>query len=440
MDRRHILALGGIERAADTRLEQLAHGQDAGEGRAQLMADRGDKGVLARIGAVQLGDGGFEVGGAGGYLLFEPGVGLLELLLGHLAVGDVGIGADHAQRFAVPIPGDGLADAAVPADLATLGYNAVFEAVLSSAALQVVVDKAPAGGSVVRVDNAEPELCGGLDLAGRIAQLGIPMIVDDDVTGGYIGVPEPFVGGIHGIAQAFLAGVEGGLEAVAFVDVAPDGQALAAAQLRDRHLYGQERAVAAAQVLLEGGPAGSVKAAADGVPVFQRIIRKHVFDLSADDLGAGAAEHGAGGGVDVDKVALGVGHGDAVAGPAEEHAVFLLAVAQPLVEEGKADAAGEKDKNGDRAARFGQLPGQLRRQKEVPGQEGRNQGGADAAGQAADEGGKEGNRVEEKPAGGADLRPEEPLQQADGEGQEPGQGDTDTAFVEEGCRVGQGCR
>ena len=167
----------------------------------------------------------------------------------------------------------------------------------------------------------------------------------------------------------------------------------------------------------------------------QRVIGKHGLDLGADDLGAGAAEHGAGGGIDVHKVALGVGHGDAVAGLAEEHAVFLLAVVQALVEEGEGDAAGKKDKDGDRAAGFGQLPGKLGWQEEVPDQEGGDQGGADAAGQAADEGGKEGDWVEQEPAGRADLRPEEPLQQADGEGQEPGQGHTDLGTAERCCQV-----
>ena len=115
----------------------------------------------------------------------------------------------------------------------------MLETVIGGAALQVVVDDLLAGRGIVGVDRGQPEFRGGLHFAGRIAELDIPVVVDHDPAGRYVGVPQPFIGGIHGIAQALLAGVQGGLEAVAFVDIAPDGQAVAAAQVRDRHLHGQ---------------------------------------------------------------------------------------------------------------------------------------------------------------------------------------------------------
>ena len=47
----------------------------------------------------------------------------------------------QAQGFAVPVPGDGLADAAVPADLARLGDDSVLDAVIGDVARLVIVDE-----------------------------------------------------------------------------------------------------------------------------------------------------------------------------------------------------------------------------------------------------------------------------------------------------------
>lgn len=112
----------------------------------------------------------------------------------------------------------------------------------------------------------------------------------------------------------------------------------------------------------------------------------------------------------------------------------MFTVAQSLVEKTKGDAAGDEDQDRQRAAGLGKLPGKLRREKEIPGQERGNQCGADTAGQATDQRGKEGDRVEENPAGKAHLRPEEPLQQASGERQQPGKGEADIGVAEKGCR------
>src|SRR4051812_28562600 len=136
------------------------------------MADGGHKGVFAGIGAVQLGDSGIEVRRACRYLLFQLDVSLLQLLRGELAVGDVVVGAYHTQWLAVSVPGDGLADAPVPADLARPGDNPMLDAVIGNPSLQIIVNNALDRWSIFGMERIEPKCCGRLNLSRRIAELG----------------------------------------------------------------------------------------------------------------------------------------------------------------------------------------------------------------------------------------------------------------------------
>ena len=144
----------------------------------------------------------------------QPGQGVvhrvvLEALLGLLAVGDVGLAADDAQRAAVLV-----ADRHPAREHPAVGAVAVLDPVLVlevvAGAGQVGVERLGERGAVVLVDAAEP-------LAGRVAQLGLavaehllPARGEEQAVLAHVPVPQAVVGALHGERVALLGLGEAG--------------------------------------------------------------------------------------------------------------------------------------------------------------------------------------------------------------------------------------
>ena len=128
---------------------------------------------------------------------------VLELLLGVLAVGDVGLAADDADGAALRVAhrrpaGEHPAVGAV----AVLDPELVLEVVVGAG--QVRLERLGDGGAVVLVDAAEP-------LAGRVAELGLgvaehllPARREEEAVRAHVPVPQPVVGALHGERVALL--------------------------------------------------------------------------------------------------------------------------------------------------------------------------------------------------------------------------------------------
>ena len=134
---------------------------------------------------------------------------VLEALLGLLAVGDVGLAADDAERAAL-----GVADRHPAREHPAVGAVAVLDPVLVlevvAGAGQVGVERLGEGGAVVLVDAAEP-------LAGRVAELGLgvaehllPARREVQAVLAHVPVPQAVVGALHGERVALLGLGEAG--------------------------------------------------------------------------------------------------------------------------------------------------------------------------------------------------------------------------------------
>ena len=166
--------------------EEVGEAEDGGHGGADFVGHVGEE--LA-----------FGSGGLLGFFL-----GAAEFLLGFLAAGDIEVGADDAERFAVFVAFDDLSAAEEPDPTAVLMAEAVFVFVGGGFAGEVFLEFFPACGVVVGVAEGVPGGDGvGGQFLGLIADGGEPAGGEDDVTGGDIPVPEGFLSGVEGEFEAF---------------------------------------------------------------------------------------------------------------------------------------------------------------------------------------------------------------------------------------------
>ncbi len=131
-----------------------------------------------------------------------------QLQFRQLAHRDVGIGAHHAPRRALRIPGHRFADASMPAHLARLGDDAVLAGIVGTAALQIIVKNVVGSGCVVGVQGAGPEVDRSRDFVRIIAKQPMPLVIAKYFASENIPIPQPFAGGIQRPAQPLLAGAQ----------------------------------------------------------------------------------------------------------------------------------------------------------------------------------------------------------------------------------------
>src|SRR5690606_19243456 len=97
-----------------------------------------------------------------------------EALLQGLGGGDVGVGADHAQRRAPGVAADHHAPVENPDVVATLAAHPVFAVVAGGAAFQVIPHLGQGGVEIVGVNAALPLVETVADLVLGVPQHGLP--------------------------------------------------------------------------------------------------------------------------------------------------------------------------------------------------------------------------------------------------------------------------
>ena len=135
--------------------------------------------------------------------------GLLEPHLAPFLVGDILHHADQAPGGPIRRPGDHLAGDAMPADLTALDHYPVFAPVVGGFPRQIGGQGTLDPWGILRVKAAPPQVIGGLDLAGGIAQQGVGAVVHQHRASGQVPVPGTLVVGLQGQAIALFAGGQG---------------------------------------------------------------------------------------------------------------------------------------------------------------------------------------------------------------------------------------
>jgi len=159
----------------------------------------------------------------------------------------------------------------------------------------------------------------------------------------------------------------------------PVSDALAVADVSHGHLDGREAAIPVAQPAFKGGAPRGRNLGIDRGHIFRRDVHHHVAQMSAHEFAAHAAEQLAVAIIHFAVASHTVHTRDAVAGCGKQGTVACVATAHAVKQQAEYDAAGDKPKDGQPAAPLFDCYGILRRQKQIPDQHGRNEGGADTA-------------------------------------------------------------
>ncbi len=198
------------------------------------------------------------------------GFGAFEFGLHAAPFGDVGMGADHAQRPAFGVAAHHLAAIEYPLVLAVAAEHAVLVAVARRAAVEVGLNVSHHPRQIVRVHPFRPLRQRVADVELPVAQHRLPARAEED--GAVLDVPVPYAvaGAFEGELPAQLAGDEVALGALLLAEVAPGGDehlAAVAAEGGQQNLDHHLAAIGAAD-----GPFEAVIAVAPGdVHHFQRL-------------------------------------------------------------------------------------------------------------------------------------------------------------------------
>ena len=127
-----------------------------------------------------------------------------ESLFGALAVGDVFVGADHAQGGAVCIPRDDFAPVQNPFVRAVLAAHPVLIEVELGLASEVPLDIGHCERKIVGMDARGPFLQAVADLLRGIAEHVLPAVGEKDLVGDGIPVPDAVTAAFECIGPAFF--------------------------------------------------------------------------------------------------------------------------------------------------------------------------------------------------------------------------------------------